>query len=57
VLSRFQRSVVDSLKLKTVGDVLQADESVFKKAKGVANVRARQIHNAAQAAVMEYLSG
>ncbi len=57
VLSRFQRSVIDSLKLKTVGDVLQADESTFKKAKGVANVRARQIHNAAQAAVMEYLSG
>lgn len=57
VLSKFQRSVIKSLKLHTVGDVLQAEESTFKKAKGVADVRARQIHNAAQAAVMEYLSG
>jgi hypothetical protein len=57
VLSRFQRSVIDSLKLRTVGDVLEAEESAFKKAKGVKDVRARQIHNAAQAAVMEYLSG
>jgi hypothetical protein len=56
-LSKFQRSVVENLKLRTVGDVLQAEESTFKKAKGVADVRARQIHNAAQAAVMEYLSG
>lgn len=57
VLSKFQRSVIDRLKLRTVGDVLDAEESIFKKAKGVADVRARQIHNAAQAAVMEYLSG
>ena len=57
VISKFQRSVINRLKLRTVGDVLQAEESTFKKAKGVADVRARQIHNAAQEAVMEYLSG
>ncbi|MEU4620254.1 hypothetical protein AB0G04_09795 [Actinoplanes sp. NPDC023801] len=56
-LSKFQRSVIEGLKFKTVGDVLKAEESVFKRAKGVADVRARQIHNAAQQAVMEYLSG
>jgi len=40
-----------------VGEVLTADESIFKKAKGVADVRATQIRHAAQQAVMEYLSG
>jgi hypothetical protein len=57
VLTKFQRTVIIGLKLGTVGDVLRADESTFKKAKGVGDVRARRIHNAVQAAVMEYLSG
>lgn len=57
VLTKFQRTVINNLKLNTVGEVLRAEESTFKKAKGVGDVRARQIHNAVQAAVMEYLSG
>jgi hypothetical protein len=57
VLTKFQRTVINSLKLDTVGDVLRADESTFKKAKGVGDIRARRMRNAVQAAVMEYLSG
>jgi hypothetical protein len=43
--------------LVTIGDILSADESVFKRARWVGKVRTRQIKNAAQAAVYEYLSG
>ena len=34
-LTKFQRSVVESLKLNTVGELLAAEESVFIKVKGV----------------------
>jgi hypothetical protein len=45
------------LGLKTVGEVLAAENETFMKAKYVGAIRARQIKNAAIAAVLEYLSG
>jgi hypothetical protein len=53
----FQRSKLEELKLATIGAVLNADESVFKRAHYVGDIRARQMRNAAVAAVLEYLSG
>ena len=55
--TEFQRRKIGELNLHTIGDVLLADESTFRKARGVGPVYARRIHNAAQAAVLEYLSG
>jgi hypothetical protein len=56
-LTDFQRKTIAQLDLQTIGDVLLADESTFRKVHGVGPVYARRIHNAAQAAVLEYLSG
>lgn len=56
-LTYFQRSKIAELRLDTIGDVLGADEGVFKQAHYVGPVRARHIRNAAVAAVLEYLSG
>lgn len=56
-LTEFQRRKIGELNLHTIGDVLLADESTFRRARGVGPVYARRIHNAAQAAVLEYLSG
>lgn len=56
-LTPFQRRKLVELRLKTVGEVLAAEESAFQRAWQVGPVRARQIKNAAHAAVYEYLSG
>jgi hypothetical protein len=56
-LTEFLKSKIRELGLKTIGEVLAADESVFKTAYYVGDVRARQMRNAAATAVLEYLSG
>lgn len=56
-ITRFQREKLKELRLDTIGAVLGSNEEVFMKAKYVGQVRARQIRNAAVAAVLEYLSG
>lgn len=53
----WQKSKLRELGLNRVGEVLKATESELKKAGYVGNVRARQMRNAAEAAVFEYLSG
>lgn len=56
-VTSFLRAKLRELKLTTISQVLEADETTYKKAHYVGNVRARQIRNAAVAAVLEYLSG
>jgi hypothetical protein len=56
-VTQFQRKKFAELNLLTIGDVLDADESVLMRAKQVGKIRARQMRNAALTAVMEYLSG
>ncbi|MES2687928.1 MAG: hypothetical protein V4706_13985 [Pseudomonadota bacterium] len=56
-ISGWQKSKLRELELNTVGNVLKATEQDLKKAEYVGNVRARQMRNAAEAAVFEYLSG
>lgn len=56
-VTAFQRQKLRELELQTVGDVLRASEVDFQKAWYVGETRARQIRNAAIAAVYEYLSG
>jgi hypothetical protein len=56
-LSDFQKESLASVQLDTIGSVLQASEADLQKANYVGPVRARQIMNTAQAAVLEYLSG
>ena len=56
-LTRFQRKKLIELGLLTIGNVLAATEVYFMKASYVGPIRARQIRNAAVAAVLEYLTG
>ena len=56
-VSEWQRGKLAELGLLTVGDVLKASERKLMEASYVGNVRARQMRNAAVAAVLEYLSG
>jgi hypothetical protein len=56
-VSPYQRKKLVELGLTTVGGVLEAETEAFMKARYVGAVRARQIKNAAVAAVLEYLSG
>nr|WP_306264741.1 hypothetical protein [Pararhizobium sp. IMCC3301] len=56
-ITPWQRSKLDDLDLKTVGDVLAATEDKLKEASYVGDVRARRMRNAAIASVLEYLSG
>jgi hypothetical protein len=56
-ISPWQRGKLVELGLTTVGDVLKASEQKLMEASYVGNVRARQMRNAAVAAVLEYLSG
>lgn len=53
----WQKSKLRELELHTVGQLLKATEQDLKKAEYVGNIRARQMRNAAEAAVFEYLSG
>lgn len=56
-LTSWKRDRLIDLGLNTVGDVLKADESTLQRAYYVGEIRARQMRNAALAAVYEYLSG
>ncbi|MGJ5080662.1 ORC-CDC6 family AAA ATPase [Bradyrhizobium sp. HKCCYLS3013] len=56
-ISKWQYGKLVELGLLTVGDVLKASEKKLMEASYVGNVRARQMRNAAVAAVLEYLSG
>jgi len=56
-LTLFQRQKLRELGFTTIGHVLKADENDFMQAYYVGPVRARQMRNAAVAAVLEYLSG
>lgn len=56
-LTDFQMEKIRELKLRTIRDVLAADEGRFMKARWVGEKRARRMMNAAVAAVLEYLSG
>jgi hypothetical protein len=56
-VTRFQKEKIKELGLDTIGEVLAADEAVFKRAYYVGEKRARQMRNAAVTAVLEYLSG
>ena len=56
-LTQFARGKLKELGFDTVEKILAASETDFQRAKWVGPVRARQMMNAATAAVMEYLSG
>ncbi|WP_315550621.1 hypothetical protein [Microbacterium aurum] len=56
-LTDWQKTKLRELKLSTIGDVLEAKESLFRTLHYVGDVRARKIRNAAMTAVIEYLSG
>ena len=56
-LTQWQIDKLQELGLHTVRDVLNATEKKLKEANYVGDVRARQMRNAAVAAVLEYLSG
>ena len=56
-LTEFQKSKLEELELKSIGDVLSASEEIFKSLYYIGDVRARQMRNAAVMAVIEYLSG
>jgi len=56
-LTSFQKSKLHELGLTTIGAVLASDEEEYKRAYMIGRVRARQMRNAAVAAVLEYLSG
>ena len=56
-LTSWQRDKLLSLNLKTIENVLRADESTLQQAYYVGEKRSRRMRNAAMAAVYEYLSG
>lgn len=57
-LSDWQKSHLEAIGFTTIGQILKSDESVFiEKLRYVGPKRARRIKNAADAAVLEYLSG
>jgi hypothetical protein len=57
-LTTWQKEHLEKIGFRTVGQILKSDESVFiEKLPYVGPKRARRIKNAADAAVLEYLSG
>jgi hypothetical protein len=56
-ITLWQKTKLRELNLTTVRDVLNVKEQDLMKADYIGNVRARQMRNAAEAAVFEYLSG
>jgi hypothetical protein len=56
-LTLFQKEAFRELGLRTIEDVLAADESLFTRVKYVGAVRSRQMRNVALTAALEYLSG
>jgi hypothetical protein len=56
-LTNWQKEKLRSLKLFNIGDVLRAPETKLQEASYVGTKRSRKMHNVAEAAVYEYLSG
>ena len=56
-ITEWLKSRLNELELFNIGDVINAPEEKLQEARFVGQKRARQIHNAALAAVYEYLSG
>lgn len=56
-ITSWQKAQLRALGLLTVGDVLKVTETMLKRRQYVGDKRARQMRNAALAAVYEYLSG
>ncbi|WP_323953506.1 ORC-CDC6 family AAA ATPase [Aeromonas caviae] len=56
-ITAWQKEKLIELNLHTVRDVLNSTEEKLKEANYVGDIRARRMHNAAVAAVLEYLSG
>lgn len=56
-LTDWQKRKLHDLEIDTIGELIDVDESKLKEAYYVADVRARQMKNAAVAAVCEYLLG
>jgi hypothetical protein len=56
-LTEFKRTRLREQGLTTIGEVLRSSENLLKRGYYIGDVRARKMHNAAQASVMEYLMG
>ena len=56
-ITAWQKSKLREIGLQTIGDVLRASEGKIQEAHYVGQKRSRQMRNAADAAVSEYLSG
>ena len=56
-LTDWQKQKIHELSINTIGDLISTPEEHLKKAKYIADVRARTIKNAGIAAVCEYLLG
>jgi len=55
-LTDWQKQKLIELQLLTIGDVIKASETKLQEARFIGEIRARQMRNAAIAAVYEYLS-
>jgi ERCC4-type nuclease len=56
-IAQWQKEGLLSLEIRTIGDVLTADEETIQQIHYVGEKRSRRIRNAAHSAVYEYLSG
>ncbi len=56
-ITEWQKSKLRELRFTTLGDVLRATDQELQEAYYVGQIRSRQMKNAAQAAVFEYLTG
>lgn len=56
-ITDWQKEKLRELKLLTLGSVLEATDEQLQEAYYVGRIRSRQMKNAAQAAVFEYLTG
>lgn len=56
-LTVWQKGKLLELNINTIGELIEVEESKLKEARYIADTRARQIKNAAVAAVCEYLLG
>lgn len=56
-LTLWQKRKLHELNINTIGELIEVEESKLKEARYIKETRARQIKNAAVAAVCEYLIG
>ena len=56
-LTPWQKGKLHELGIDTIGELIDVEENKLKEARYIADVRARQMKNAAVAAVCEYLLG